>query len=515
MASLSAPPLLSTSGPCSLPAKARCLHFVDNIRPRKDHQRVQSSKIGSFLDLEPAKSKPESLEFDVPWFDPAADRRRFDVIIIGAGPAGLRLAEQVSSRGIKVCCVDPSPLSMWPNNYGVWVDEFERLGLEDCLDKTWPICSVYINDDNPKYLNRAYGRVGRKELKLRFLSNCAVNGVKFHKAKAWKVEHEAFESSVACDDGAGTELKADLIVDASGFRSSFIEYNKPRTDHGYQIAHEVKQRMAERLRHLGIQVRRVIEEEKCFFQMGGPLPRIPQSIMAFGGNSGLVHSATGYTVARTMALAPAVAEAIAECLGSTCRGSPLLYDRVWNALWPVERRWSREYNNLGMEILLALDLEGTRGFLDAFFKLNPHQWQGFLSSTLSFGELVMMGLSVFGHASNRCRFHMLTKSAAPLLKMFPLLPLHPRHLSSPKFTLPSHRSRASTLAQFPSPRSALPGPLAAHHPSLPFLAQIRASPAVAMLPIHPRPISSPRSTLPLPRLYHLPFPRRQAYVYIV
>ncbi|KAK4440591.1 Capsanthin/capsorubin synthase, chromoplastic [Sesamum alatum] len=420
MASLSALPLRSTSGPCSLPAKARCLHFVDNIRPRKDHQRVQSSKMGSFLDLEPAKSKTESLEFDVPWFDPASDRHRFDVIIIGAGPAGLRLAEQVSSHGIKVCCLDPSPLSMWPNNYGVWVDEFESLGLEDCLDKTWPIS----------------------------------NNVKFHKAKVSKVEHEAFESSVACDDG--TELKADLIVDASGFRSSFIEYNKPR-NHGYQIAHgilaevdqhpydldqmllmdwrdshlenesfdlrarnsrfptfmyampfdtnlvffeetsivsrpvlsytEVKQRMAARLRHLGITVRRVIEEEKSFFQMGGPLPKIPQSIMAFGGNSGLVHSATGYTVARTMALAPAVAEAIAECLGSsTCRGSPVLYDRVWNALWPVERRWSREYNNLGME-MLELDLEGTRGFLDAFFKLNPRLWQGFLSSTLSFGEL--------------------------------------------------------------------------------------------------------------------------------
>jgi len=49
-----------------------------------------------------------------------------------------QLAEQVSRNGIEVCCVDPSPLSMWPNNYGVWADEFQSLGLVDCLDKTWP-----------------------------------------------------------------------------------------------------------------------------------------------------------------------------------------------------------------------------------------------------------------------------------------------------------------------------------------------------------------------------------------
>ncbi|KAL0389975.1 UNVERIFIED_CONTAM: Capsanthin/capsorubin synthase, chromoplastic [Sesamum calycinum] len=480
---LSPPTLLSTSTPCLSPAKTPFLHPVDWNPPRKYHQRVQISKFGgSFLDLEP-KSKPEPFDFDVPWFHPA-DGRRFDVIVIGAGPAGLRLAEQVSGHGIKVCCLDPSPLSMWPNNYGVWVDEFESLGLEDCLDKTWPMTCVFINDTKTKYLDRAYGRVSRKELKLKLLSNCAVNGVKFHKAKVWEVEHEEFESSITCDDG--TELKASLIVDASGFRSSFVEYDKPRNP-GYQIAHgilaevdqhpydldkmvlmdwrdshlgnepylrasnsrvptflyampfdsnlvfleetslvsrpllsytEVKQRMVARLRQLGIRVRTVIEDEKCLIPMGGPLPRIPQSMMTIGGNSGIVHPSTGYTVAQTMAIAPVVAEAIAECLGSTrmIRGSHL-YRRAWNALWPVEKRWCREYYNFGMETLLKLDLNGTRRFFDAFFELNPHLWHGFLSARLSYGELIMLGISLFGHASNPSRLDMLTKCPAPLVQM--------------------------------------------------------------------------------------------------
>jgi capsanthin/capsorubin synthase len=287
-----------------------------------------------------------------------------------------------------------------------------------------------------------------------------------------------------CDDGK--ELKASLIVDASGFASTFTEYDKPR-NHGYQIAHgilaevdghpfdldkmvlmdwrdshlgnepylrasnsrfptflyampfdsslifleetslvsrpvlsymEVKRRMVARLRHLGITVKRVLEDEKCLIPMGGPLPRIPQSVMAIGGTSGVVHPSTGYMVARTMALAPVLADAIAECLGSTrmVRGKPL-YHRVWNGLWPVERRYTREFYSFGMETLLKLDLNGTRRFFDAFFDLDPYYWQGFLSSRLSLQELVMLSLSLFGRASNPSRFDIVTKCPIPLAKL--------------------------------------------------------------------------------------------------
>lgn len=36
---------------------------------------------------------------------------------------------------------------------------------------------------------------------------------------------------------------------------------------------------------------------------------------------------------------------------------------------------------------LQLDLAGTRRFFDAFFDLEPHHWQGFLSSRLYFMEV--------------------------------------------------------------------------------------------------------------------------------
>ncbi|KAJ4724937.1 Lycopene beta-cyclase [Melia azedarach] len=449
---------------------------------KSTYQRLQISKYGNFLELT-SERKEEFLDFDLPWFSPS-DRLRLDVIIMGTGPAGLRLAEQVSRYGIKVCCIDPSPLSMWPNNYGVWVDEFEKIGLEDYLDKTWPMTCVYINDRKTKYLDRPYGRVSRKKLKTQLMENCVSNGVKFHKAKVWKINHKEFESSVICDDG--NELKASLIVDASGFASTFIDYDKPR-NHGYQIAHgilaeveshpfdldkmvlmdwrdshlgnepnlrannlrlptflyampfdsnlifleetslvsrpvlsymEVKRRMVARLRHLGIRVKRVIEDEKCLIPMGGPLPIIPQSVMAIGGTSGLVHPSTGYMVARTLAMAPAIADAIAQCVGSTrmIRGRPLCH-KVWNELWPIERRWSREFYSFGMETLLKLDLNGSRNFFDAFFDLSPYYWHGFLSSRLSLTELACLSLSLFGHASTSSKFDIVTKCPVPLVKM--------------------------------------------------------------------------------------------------
>lgn len=382
--------------------------------------------------------------------------------------------------------MDPDPLSLWPNNYGVWFDEFEDLGLQNCFDKTWPMACVYIDDSSKtKYLGRPYGRVSRKKLKERLIEGCVSNGVRFYKAKVWKIEHQEFESSVLCDDGV--ELKGSLVVDASGFNSGFIEYNSKHRNHGYQIAHgilaqveehpfdldkivlmdwrdshlgnepylresnkkfptflyampldsnlifleetslvsrpvlsymEVKRRMVARLRHLGIRVIQVLEDEKCLIPMGGNLPRMPQNVMAFGGNSGVVHPSTGYMVARTMGLAPIVAGAIVECLGSTrmVRGKQL-YDRVWNSLWPRERRFIREFYSFGMETLLKLDLHGSRRFFDAFFDLKPYYWQGFLSSRLSLSELAWLSLSLFGHASNRSRFDIVTKCPLPLAKM--------------------------------------------------------------------------------------------------
>lgn len=68
-----------------------------------------------------------------------------DLIVTGAGPAGVAVAERVAAAGFSVCIIDPSPHAIWPNNYGVWVDEFQAMGLMDCLEVVWPKARVYLD----------------------------------------------------------------------------------------------------------------------------------------------------------------------------------------------------------------------------------------------------------------------------------------------------------------------------------------------------------------------------------
>lgn len=189
--------------------------------------------------------------------------------------------------------------------------------------------------------------------------------------------------------------------------------SRPMLGHG-----EIKKRMAARLRRLGIRVRRVIEEEKCVIRMGGPLPASPRGAVGFGGAAAMAHPSTGYMVARALELAPAVAEAMEGCLGSKrmVRGKALR-GRVWGGLWTAERRAEREFYRFGMETLLRMDLEETRGFFEAFFELDPHYWQGFLSSRLALGELLSLGVELFRRSSGRSKMDVVTKCPLPLARM--------------------------------------------------------------------------------------------------
>lgn len=90
---------------------------------------------------------------------------------------------------------------------------------------------------------------------------------------------------------------------------------------------------------------------------------------------------------------------------------------VWSSLWPVERLRQREFFNFGMEVLLMLNLGETREFFKAFFNLSDFHWQGFLSSRLSFPQLIGFGLSLFAKSSNSARLNLLSKGLPGLVVM--------------------------------------------------------------------------------------------------
>src|SRR4051794_3978889 len=50
-----------------------------------------------------------------------------DVLIAGAGPAGLALARECARRGLATALVDPAPRKDWRPTYGLWSDENPEL----------------------------------------------------------------------------------------------------------------------------------------------------------------------------------------------------------------------------------------------------------------------------------------------------------------------------------------------------------------------------------------------------
>ncbi|KAI5671631.1 hypothetical protein M9H77_11995 [Catharanthus roseus] len=134
-----------------------------------------------------------------------------------------------------------------------------------------------------KYLDRAYGRVGRKELKLKLLNGCVLNRIKFHQAKVWEIEHEKFESTVVCSDDydkmdtmvlmdwrdfhLGNEpnlrknnSKFPKFLYAMSFSSNFISLEETSLVSRPVLSYmEMKKRIAAGLRHLSIKISRLIQ----------------------------------------------------------------------------------------------------------------------------------------------------------------------------------------------------------------------------------------------------------------
>ena len=166
---------------------------------------------------------------------PQHDDDVYDVAICGAGPAGLATAAECASRGLKVCVADPALGRDWPNNYGVWIDEVEPLGFDDCVDVVWTESSVVFEDAAPGALEnvtlqRPYGRVDRKRLKRRLVDTCIKGDATLLTKRAVDVEGTAVEF----DDGSS--VRACVVVDATGFRRKFVRHDVA-FDPGFQVTY--------------------------------------------------------------------------------------------------------------------------------------------------------------------------------------------------------------------------------------------------------------------------------------
>ena len=307
---------------------------------------------------------------------------------------------------------------------------------------------------------RDYGLFDKTRLQQFWLERCEAAGVQWLRGQALKLSHGSGRSQVAT--AAGEVLEARLVVDASGHKAVFVQrpdrgpvagqaaygvvgrFTAPpvqpgqfvlmdyRADHltdaerqepptflyamdlgqGRFFVEEtslalappvpyatLKQRLERRLAHRGVAIEQVEHEEFCLFPMNLPLPDLDQPVLAFGGAAAMVHPASGYLVGALLRRAPVLAAAVAARLRAEPAADSLqLAQAGWQALWPPELRRKHALYQFGLEKLMRFSEPQLRGHFASFFSLPSAQWYGFLTNTLSLGELLAAMLALFATA---------------------------------------------------------------------------------------------------------------------
>eukprot|EP00878_Enallax_costatus_P003937 GHUV01004158.1.p1 GENE.GHUV01004158.1~~GHUV01004158.1.p1 ORF type:complete len:394 (+),score=37.38 GHUV01004158.1:262-1443(+) len=137
-----------------------------------------------------------------------------DALVVGCGPAGIYLAAQLAAKGLSVGLVGPD--TPFVNNYGVWVDEFNAIGMGHTLERVFDDALCYFQEGKAVKVGRAYGRVSRRLLRSHLLQSAKESGVRYMATvvEDATVSNDGKVTHVTCSNGA--ILHSRLVTLASG-----------------------------------------------------------------------------------------------------------------------------------------------------------------------------------------------------------------------------------------------------------------------------------------------------------
>ncbi len=376
--------------------------------------------------------------------------RRIEVAVVGDGPAGSALAQQLTRLGVETVLFGAD--REWGATYSSWIDDLDAVaGLDEVEIWMHRFDSVAAVFERPMTVERPYGVIDNDRLR---------------EALRNRVTHEVRKVSSADETGAR------IVVDATGWPSGLDGHDGPGSDRrlpddgrvswqtaiGVVLEHPPEGSLGrptvmdfshppasddlavptfvyafpvadgwlveetvlagpalepERLLpRLASRLGRTVEEltavavriERVRIPMGAPVPARPRSdgapsTVRFGAAAGMIHPATGYSVASSLRAAERVAGAVRECLarpGPVDRAADAV--AIADAVWPRDLRRARRLHDFGLDVLLGMDTAEIRAFFQAFFDLPPERWAPYLRIDTPPSELARIMTAVFRRA---------------------------------------------------------------------------------------------------------------------
>jgi lycopene beta-cyclase len=372
-----------------------------------------------------------------------------DVVVVGAGPAGLAAAASCAETGLATVLVAPDPAAGWTPTYGCWLDELRSLGLALLVSASWP--SVRVVGHRAHQLPRSYAVLDNARLQEHLTDRFVRAGGRIVVAAATGAQHFTWGSRLVLQDGSA--LGARVLVDGTGAGSRLVKGGGRPV--AYQTAYGLVARFREppipagtctlmdwspspavagaddptflyamdlgdgvfmveetslarrqplgrallasrleaRLTAAGALPVDVRSEEVVCIPMGGALAPA-QPVVATGAAAGLIHPATGYSVAAGLRAAPLLARALRDAVDRGLDPDGLAR-AGWDAVWPPARRRARRLERYGLDRLLALGSDDTRSFFDAFFSQPADRWASYVSGAASSVEVARTMAGVF------------------------------------------------------------------------------------------------------------------------
>ncbi|MCJ0976170.1 lycopene cyclase family protein [Rhodococcus sp. ARC_M12] len=337
-----------------------------------------------------------------------------DVTVVGLGPAGRSVAHRCAEAGLDVVVVDPHPSRTWTPTYSAWADELPSWLPETAVASVAQKPAVWT--DRHRIIDRTYCVLDTPALqatlsldRVRVLAGTAV---------------DVTGSRVTTSDG--TVVDARHVVDARGTLDSrdlaqqtaygiVVERHRAesilegsdawfmdwRTDNGarpgeapsflYAVALDedrilleetclvgrpplelavLRSRLHHRLAHRDLEPTGHEDIERVRFSVEPP-PRSRlhtgrSGPVLFGSRSNLMHPATGYSVAASLASADHLVERFSG--GDRSRLARPIH------VWTVQK-----LRNLGLRTALSLDPELVPQFFSSFFSLPVELQRSYLS----------------------------------------------------------------------------------------------------------------------------------------